>query len=140
MPDKNKVPLIEGLFTWPADKPQLVASKCKVCGSLAFPKTTYCVNPDCEKKKENIEEVKLSNTGTVFTHTVHQYAPALPFKMDPFQPYGVAMVDLPEGLRVLGMTPVDGIKIGMKVEMTVKTLYEDAENAYITWMWQPVKE
>jgi len=140
MPDKKKVPLIEGLFTWPSDKTQLIWSKCKVCGAMAFPKTTYCTNPDCEKKKENVEEYKFSGKGTLFTWTIHQYSPSVPFKLDPWKPYGVCMVDLPEGMRVLGMlTTTEGIKIGMPVEMTVGTLYEDAENAYITWQWQPAK-
>ncbi len=141
MPEKKKVPLIEGLFTWPAEKPQLIGSRCKKCGALAFPKTTYCVNPDCEKVKENVEEIKFSNKGVLYTHTVHQYAPSVPFKLDPFKPYGVAMVDLPEGIRVLGMlTTTEGIKIGMPVEMTVGKMYEDQDNEYITWMWQPAAE
>jgi len=141
MPDKKKVPLIEGLFTWPSDKPQLIASRCKKCGALFFPKVPYCGNPDCPKDKANMELVNISNTGTIYTYTIHQYAPAIPFKMDPFKPYGVAMVDVPEGLRVLGMTTTtEGLKIGQKVEMTVGTLYEDAENAYITWVWKPVEK
>ncbi len=141
MPDKKKVPLIEGLFTWPSDKPQLIASRCKKCGALFFPKVPYCGNPDCPKDKANMELVNISNTGTIYTYTVHQYAPAFPFRMEPFKPYGVAMVDVPEGLRVLGMTTTtEGLKIGQKVEMTVGTLYEDAENAYITWMWKPVEK
>ncbi|MEW6142609.1 MAG: OB-fold domain-containing protein [Chloroflexota bacterium] len=140
MPDKKNVPLIEGLFTWPSDKPQLIASRCKKCGALFFPKVPYCGNPDCPKDKANMELVNISNTGTIYTYTIHQYAPAIPFKMDPFKPYGVVMVDVPEGLRVLGMTTTtEGLKIGQKVEMTVGTLYEDAENAYITWMWKPVE-
>ncbi|MCX8126201.1 MAG: OB-fold domain-containing protein, partial [Dehalococcoidia bacterium] len=77
----------------------------------------------------------------IYTYTIHQYAPAIPFRMEPFRPYGVAMVDVPEGLRVLGMTTTtEGLRIGQKVEMTVGTLYEDAENAYITWMWKPVEK
>lgn len=141
MPDKKKVPLIEGLFTWPSDRPQLIASRCKKCGALFFPKVPYCGNPDCPKDKANMELVNISNTGIIYTYTIHQYAPAIPFKMDPFKPYGVAMVDVPEGLRVLGMTTTtEGLKIGQKVEMTVGTLYEDAENAYITWMWKPVEK
>jgi len=141
MPDKKKVPLIEGLFTWPSDKPQLIASRCKKCGALFFPKVPYCGNPDCPKDKANMELVNISNTGTIYTYTIHNYAPAIPFKMDPFKPYGVAMVDVLEGLRVLGMTTtIEGLKIGQKVEMTVGTLYEDTENAYITWMWKPVEK
>ena len=34
---KKQVPIIDGLFTWPADKPQLLASKCKKCGAYFFP-------------------------------------------------------------------------------------------------------
>jgi len=59
--------------------------------------------------------------------------------MEPFEPYGIAMVDTEEGLRVLGMlTSTENLKPGMKVEMTTGRLYEDEENEYITWMWKPV--
>lgn len=136
---KKKVPIIEGLFTWPSDKPQLIASKCKKCGTVMFPKAAFCSNPVCEKKRENVEVVQLSNTGTLWTYTQQVYAPPAPFKKEPFEPYGIAMVDTPEGLRVLGiLTTNDGLKLGGKVELTTGKLYEDEENEYITWMWKPV--
>jgi uncharacterized OB-fold protein len=136
---KKQVPIIEGLFTWPADKPQLLASKCKKCGAYFFPTVPFCGNPDCAKDKANMEVVPLSNTGTMYTYTIHTAQPAVPFKMDPFKAYGVAMVDVPEGMRVLGMTTtIEGLEIGQTVEMTIGKLYEDAENEYITWMWKPV--
>ncbi|MBM4444182.1 MAG: Zn-ribbon domain-containing OB-fold protein [Chloroflexi bacterium] len=138
---KQQVPIIEGLFTWPSQKPQLLASKCKKCGSYFFPKVAYCGNPDCPKDKANMEVVPLSNTGKMYTFTIHTAQPAHPFRMEPFKPYGVAMVDVPEGMRVLGMTTTtEGLKIGQAVEMTVGKLYEDAENEYITWMWKPVEK
>lgn len=138
---KKQVPIIEGLFTWPAEKPQLIASRCKKCGAYFFPKTPYCGNPDCPKDKANIEIVPLSNTGTMYTFTIHTAQPAPPFRMEPFRPYGVAMVDVPEGMRVLGMTTtIEGLRIGQKVEMTVGKLYEDTETEYITWMWKPVEK
>jgi uncharacterized protein len=135
---KKQVPMIDGLFTWPADKPQLLASKCKKCGAYFFPTIPFCGNPDCEKDKANMEVVPLSNSGVLYSYTIHTAQPAAPFKMDPFKPYGVVMVDVPEGMRVLGMTTTtEGLKIGQKLEMTVGKLYEDAENEYITWMWKP---
>lgn len=138
---KKQVPIIEGLFTWPSDKPQLVASKCKKCGAYFFPKVPYCGNPDCTKDKANMEVTPLSNRGKMYTYTIHTAQPAHPFRMEPFKPYGVAMVDVPEGMRVLGMTTTtEGLKIGQTVEMTVGKLYEDAENEYITWMWKPVEK
>jgi uncharacterized OB-fold protein len=86
-----------------------------------------------------MEVVPLSNTGKLYSYTIHTAQPAAPFKMDPFKPYGVAMVDVAEGMRVLGMTTTtEGLKIGQQLQMTVGKLYEDAENEYITWMWKPV--
>lgn len=139
MAAKKQVPIIEGLFTWPSDKPQLIASRCKKCGAVSFPKAAFCGNPDCEKVRENIEEIKLSNSGTLWSFTTQIYAPPAPFKKEPFEPYGIGMVDTEEGLRVLGiLTSNDNLKVGMKVEMTTGKLYEDEENEYITWMWKPV--
>lgn len=139
MAAKKQVPIIEGLFTWPSDKPQLVASGCKKCGTLSFPKAAFCANPACPKVRENIEEIKLSNRGKLWTWTVQIYAPPEPFKKEPFEPYGIAMVDTEEGLRVLGiLSSTDNVKLGMSVELTTGKLYEDEENEYITWMWKPV--
>jgi len=139
MAAKKQVPIIEGLFTWPSDKPQLIASRCKKCRTVSFPKAAFCGNPDCEKLRENVEEIKLSNSGTLWSFTTQIYAPPAPFKKDPFEPYGIGMVDTEEGLRVLGiLTSNDNLKLGMKVEMTAGKLYEDEENEYITWMWKPV--
>ena len=138
---KKQVPIIDGLFTWPADKPQLLASKCKKCGAYFVPTVPFCGNPDCPKDKANMDVVPLSNAGTLYSFTIHTAQPAAPFKMDPFKAYGVAMVDVAEGMRVLGMTTTtEGLKIGQKVQMTVGKLYEDAENEYITWMWKPVEK
>lgn len=139
MPAKKQVPIIEGLFTWPSDKPQLIASRCKKCGTVTFPKAAFCANPDCEKVRENVEVIKLSNSGTLWSFTTQIYAPPAPFKKEPFEPYGIGMVDTEEGLRVLGiLTTADNLKTGMPVEMTAGKLYEDDENEYITWMWKPV--
>jgi uncharacterized protein len=135
---KNKVPLIEGLFTWPSDKPQLIGSRCKKCGTYIFPKAAFCPNPDCEKKIENVEVVQLSNRGILYTWTVQVYPPSAPFKMEPFEPFPIGMIDLPEGLRVLGMLTTDQVEYGAEVEMTTRKLFEDDKNEYITWAFKPV--
>jgi hypothetical protein len=136
---KNKVPLIEGLFTWPSDEPRIIAYKCKSCGAMAFPKVPFCPNPECEKVPGNMEETPLSRRGTLYNYTRQIYSPPPPFKKEPSGPYGIGMVDFPEGLRVLGMiTRTEDLVIGMEVETTVGKLYEDEENEYLTWMWDPI--
>jgi len=135
---KNKVPAIEGLFTFPSDNPKLIASRCKKCGSVAFPKQPYCTNPDCDKDLDNVEVIELNAKGKLFTFAMQAYPPPLPFKLDPFEPYPIGMVDFPEGIRVLGMMTTDQVTMGMDMEVVAKKLYEDEENEYYTWAWNPV--
>ena len=138
MSKKTKVPLIEGLFTWPSVEPRLIASRCKECGALAFPKCPYCTNPDCVKDLANVEVIELANTAKLHTWTLQVYPPALPFRLEPFEPFPVGMLDLPDGLRVLGMLCTDDVEIGMQMEMTTKKLFEDEEHEFLTWAWRPV--
>ena len=140
MAAKKKVPLIEGMFTWPTEDPRIIASRCKKCGTVAFPKGPFCPNPDCDKARENIEEIELNKKGTLYSYTHQLYAPPEPFKYEPFEPYALGMVDFPEGIRIWGMiTRMENLKLGMEVETTVGRLYEDKENEYITWMWKPIE-
>ena len=140
MTAKVKKPIVAGLFTWPSDEPRLIASRCKKCGTVAFPKIPICNNPDCEKARDNVEEIQLSKRGKIYTYTYQIYSAPPPFRLEPFEPYGVAMVDFPEGIRLLGMcTGTGNLEIGMEVETTVGKLYEDEENEYITYIFKPVE-
>ena len=58
-------------------------------------------------------------------------------------PYAVAAVELEaERMVVLGQVApghtVDDLAVGMEVELTEGTLYEDDEAEYTVWMWRPV--
>lgn len=71
------------------------------------------------------------------------YAPPTPVKYDePFVPFAIGVVDLPEGLRVLGRLHVDDlkqIKIGMPVELVIERLCGSADGGEITtWKFRPV--
>jgi len=140
MPSKKKVPLIEGLFTFPGDT-HLLVSRCKKCGSLYFPKAAFCLNPDCENKLENIEVIELSKTGKLYSFTHQLYQPPPPFRYEPFQPFALGIVDFPEGLRVWGIiNKTENLEIGMTMETAAGKLYEDEKYQYLTWMWQPAAE
>ena len=140
MSEKKKVPIVEGLFTDNAGKTRLLASRCKICGTPAFPKAPYCTNPDCEKKAENVEIVELSPRGKLYTYAVQAYPVPEPFKMEPFEPLSLGMVDVPEGLRILSMLTTDKVRIGQDMELTTRRLYEDEDNEYVTWAWKPIEK
>jgi len=73
---KESVLLKEGLFTYPAlpgEAPRLLGSRCSACQAYFFPKRYLC--PHCHKDG-TMEEIRLSNKGTLYTYCIVQVAPA----------------------------------------------------------------
>jgi len=142
MNKKKQIAAIEGLFTWPSRDPRLLATKCKSCGNVRFPTGGTCNNPYCSDRT-SIEDIELSKRGKVFSYMIEYYEPPLPFRASkPFKPYGVGFVELPDGIRILGMMTgcdIKDIKVGMDVELVVEKLYEDEQgNEIMTWKWKAV--
>lgn len=136
--EKKQIPVEAGLFTWPSSEPKLIASRCKSCGTYSFPKSYTCPNPDCDAK--DVEEVLLSGKGKLASYTIQRYVPPQ-FRMEPFKPFAIGLVELPEGINVLGMlTTTENLKTGMDLEMVVEGLYTEGENEVMTWMFRPVLE
>ena len=140
MTDSEKIPVIEGLFTLDPEEPKLIGSRCTSCGTYYFPKTISCSNPDCNEKK--VEEALLSRRGKLWSFTIQHYLPPPPFKaQEPFVPFGIGVVELPEGIRVAGtLTESDPekLKIGMELELLLEKAYEEDEKEVVTWKFRPV--
>jgi uncharacterized OB-fold protein len=138
----NAVPIAEGLFTWPAAKPALLASRCQNCGIASFPAAQSCMA--CSGQDVVIEE--LPGRGTLWTWTVQQFMPKTPYRSDEtpetFKPYGVGYLELPNGVRVEGrLTENDPQKlhIGMAMDVVFKTFRtEDNGDEVINFFFQPV--
>ena len=137
----NKVPIAEGLFTWPSDNPALLASRCGQCGIATFPAAESCMA--CSGQEVSIEE--LPRKGTLWTWTVQQFMPKSPYHSnetpETFKPYGVGYVELPGGVRVEGrLTENDPRKlhIGMEMELLFDT-YRVEENGdeVISFFFKP---
>jgi uncharacterized OB-fold protein len=136
----QRLPVIEGLLKLDPEDPRLVGSKCTSCGTYYFPETPSCSNPACKEKK--VERAYLSRRGRLWSFTVQYYPPPPPFKAkEPFVPYGIGLVELPENIRVVGiLTEADPekLKIGMEVEMILDIMYEEDGKEYVTWKFRPV--
>ena len=85
----------------------------------------------------------LSRRGKVWSFTDNRYQPPPPYMSpDPFEPYAIAAVELAEEKMVVlgqlaGGASVDALRVGQDVELVLETLYEDDDNAYLVWKWQP---
>ena len=137
-------PAIEGWFTT-GEAPALIGSRCTSCGCTFFPITSgFCRNPACDG--EEFAEVELSRRGTVWSYTDAQYQPPPPFipATDPFEPFALAAVELPEGIVVLGQVAagygVADLKVGTEMEVVVETLYTDDDGEHTIWRWKPLTE
>lgn len=136
---KNEVPIVDGLFTWPSDKPKLIGSRCPICGSIQFPASNVCNNPDCDHTLAP-EKIFLSTEGKLYSYTIHAYDLRPPFNYHK-APYAIGAVELPEGIIVVGrLTTTDAkkLRIGMKVKFKVDKLYTDGEKTYLTYFFEPV--
>jgi uncharacterized protein len=137
-------PAIDGWFTTGPD-PALLGTRCTTCGTVFFPRASgFCRNPGC--RGEEFEETELSRRGTVWSYTDAQYQPPAPYvsRTDPYEPFALAAVELPEGLVVVGQVAdgygVSDLRVGGEVELVVETLYADDAGERTIWRWKPVTE
>lgn len=133
-------PAIDGWFTTGAE-PTLLGSRCTTCETVYFPPTSgFCRNPACNG--DEFAETALSRRGTVWSYTDAQYQPPPPYQApDPFVPFALAAVELPEGLVVLGQVAagygVADLRVGGEVELVVEPEYASDQ---LIWRWKPVTE
>ena len=132
---------VDGLCAETVDGPRLLGTKCASCGTGYFPRSSACHNPDCDESK--IEDATFGPSGTLWSYCVQNYAPPAPVIWDePFQPYAVGLVDLPDGLRVLGRMIADdpeSLEVGGQVELVIAPLATgDDGKPILSWQFKPV--
>jgi uncharacterized protein len=142
MPAIPPKPVAHNLFNGEGTGTRLIGTHCTSCGAHYFPKSLSCRNPQCRDKA--IEDTLLGPCGILYSFTVQIYRPPALFRMDPWEPYAIGLVELPEGLRVMGMLtgcPLDSIRIGMAMELTVEALYhDDSGHEVTTYKFRPATE
>jgi hypothetical protein len=139
--EKKQIPIKDGLFTTPLSplaQVRLMGSKCENCSEVSLGKRQACGN--CGGA--NLEEAPLSRKGKLWTYTVIRHRPPGDYKgPDPFVPFGLGLVELPEGIRVLSpiQCELGKIKVGMELEMEVFPLYTDEnQNEVMAFRFRPV--
>lgn len=140
---KKQLPIKDGMMRLPqspTDKGSLIGCKCRKCGELFFVNRSICEN--CQST--NLEEMTLSGTGKLYAFSVMYYPAPPPYKpADPFVPFGVGWVELPEGLVIYSLlteNDASKLKVGMKMELEFNKFAEDKDgNDIIVPMFKPAK-
>jgi uncharacterized OB-fold protein len=134
-----RVPIAEGVFTWPSDEPQLLGSRCSACGIVTFPAQGSC--PRCASTA--MAERALPRRGRLWAWTTQEFPPPSPYagpSGDAFVPFGVGYVELPGEVKVEArLTETSGLRIGMDMELVLVPFRTDAEgNEVVTFAFRPV--
>jgi uncharacterized OB-fold protein len=137
-----RTPVADGIFTWPAEEPQLIGSRCTACGIVTFPAQESC--PRCAATA--MEEQLLARRGRLWAWTTQNFPPPSPPYAGPtgdaFEPYGVGYVELPGEVRVetrLTEADPDELAAGMEMELVVVPFRTDDEgNEVMTFAFRPV--
>ena len=108
----------EDVFTWPADEPQLIGSRCPSCTAITFPQQGSC--PRCGRT--DMERHLLPRQGTLWTFTTQEFLPKEPYAggetAATFRPFGVGLVQLGDEVRVEArLTECDPAQLAFDMEM-----------------------
>ena len=91
---------VANVFTWPADEPLLLGSRCEGCGEVTFPAQARC--PRCSGL--GMAELSLPRRGNLVSWTTQGFQPSFDYMGDPtgvsFEPFGVGLVQLGGGSRL----------------------------------------
>jgi uncharacterized OB-fold protein len=113
-----RAPLSEGLLSGPLDnldKVRLTGTRCAACGEVSLGQRALC--PNCGR--DSIETIALAERGTLWSFTVIRHRPPGDYAgKEPFEPFGLGLIELADGLRVLSPIECDitSLKIGMDLK------------------------
>ena len=113
---------------------RLEGLKCKKCGTLAFPRRIRCSNCGAE----DLQKVKIKDTGKVLTYTIIRVAPS---QFSDEAPYAVGIVELDDGARITTqIVDVDlaKLKTGMKVKVEFRKIQETGESGILCYGYKCV--
>ena len=133
------VSLHDGVVTGTADAPELVGSRCRRCGVVAFPRQASCAA--CTSS--DVEERRLARRGTLWTWTIQCFAPKSPPYDGPvdFAPFPLGYVELTGEVKVetrlVDVTP-DQLRIGMPMELVL--IPAPGADDTMTYAFRPIED
>jgi len=115
----------------------LVGGKCKKCGTIQFPATPMCVNPDCNAMDEMEDYEFADKSGKIIMYT----GDMLSATVNPPAVYGAVRFD--GGGRIFADFTdcvLDQVKVGLPVKMSFRRKYKDGLRGISGYFWKAVPQ
>ena len=111
----------------------LVGGKCRVCGTVQYPRQRYCVNPECNALDSQDDYAFSERSGTLMSYT----ADALTYSPDPPTYFGMVQFD-GGGRMLLDFTEVEAgkIDVGLAVRMVFRIKDQDPLRGFQRYFWK----
>ena len=110
-----------------------LAGRCVQCGTVQFPKSVYCVNPECGAADTQTDHPMADETGTVRTWT----ADHLTFDMNPPAYFGMVEFD-GGGRAMMDFTDVfpETLDVGTPVTVQFRIKQFDKQRGFRRYFWK----
>ena len=112
----------------------LIGGKCSTCGTLQFPKSNVCVNPNCHAADTQVDHPFSDMRATMRSYT----ADRLTYSMAPPAFYG--MVQFEEGGRaMIDFTDIDSdarLEVGTAMRMVFRVKEYDTRRGFRRYFWK----
>ena len=137
----KRVPVRDGLFSGTLSdlgRLSLAGSRCSSCGETSLGSKTICAN--CGKT--TVKDIALGQRGVLWTYTVVRHRPPGNYKgPEAFVPFGLGLVELPEGVRVMAPIhcDIDKLKIGLPLKFAPSVRQEDGREV-VAFSFEPESE
>jgi len=111
----------------------LVGGRCRVCGTVQYPRQRYCVNPECNALDSQDDYAFSERSGTLMSYT----ADALTYSPDPPTYFGMVAFD-GGGRMLLDFTEVEAgrIDVGLPVRMVFRIKDQDPLRGFQRYFWK----
>ncbi len=137
MDPSTQTPVVEDALAIEDGVPVLKGTRCRDCGAVYFPRAVSCRNPACDSKA--VEPARIGGRGRLYSFTIQRYRPPPLFELESWAPYALGLVDVEDGLRLMGVidAPLDAICIGMPLTLSTTPLGEADGRPVVTHAFVP---
>lgn len=113
----------------------LVGGRCEQCGTVQFPKTNVCVNPNCNAMHSQVDHPFANIPARVMSYT----ADRLTYTPDPPAYYGMVQFDGGGRLMVdFSDVDADQMDVNAPMRMAFRIKEYDAERGFTKYFWKAV--
>jgi hydroxymethylglutaryl-CoA synthase len=110
-----------------------IGGRCSICGTVQFPKSNICVNPNCNAAHTQEDQPFADLPGKIMSYTADE----LTYTPDPPACYGMIQFEV-GGRIMMDFTDIDpkDLDVGRPMDMVFRVKERDPQRGFIRYFWK----